>query len=494
MTYEIVVVGGGIGGLTVAALLAARGANVCLLEREAMLGGCAAPFEKFGYTFEQGAGLYSSWQPNEIHARVFSELPVEPPEARPLNPAYIVRLPDNSQVRVSEDRLEFEDSLRAAFPECSESAIQVFRQLDSVGLSISAALKRVPELISAGCVKRTRAFLPDPLTAGRIVRLSKQTVGQQLERTSFRFRRFLDLQLQELAQASSEDCSYLHASVVLSQIRKGAFSIRGGVPALAEKLAEALRRSGGTIRLNAPVLRLTYGSDRTANGVTLLSGESINASRAIISNMTIWDTYGKLIGLDHTPLSLRKILQKLTGWGAYLLFLAIDEAAAKRLPAEHIFALTEWLEDQQYDPQKSQLIFSVAPEWNPRAPTGRRAVTVHTFTNVEDWFAFHEGETEYETQDQLALEAWWTRLHDALPELGGEVEIIDTATPRTLYDLTRRKLGMVGGMRLRSEELGLLSHRTVLPNVFMVGDTTLPASGIAGVTLSGLIVANLLTR
>jgi len=48
-----------IGGLTVAALLAARGGTVCLLERESRVGGCAASFDKFGYTFEQGYGLYA---------------------------------------------------------------------------------------------------------------------------------------------------------------------------------------------------------------------------------------------------------------------------------------------------------------------------------------------------------------------------------------------------------------------------------------------------
>ena len=38
MDCEVVVVGGGIGGLTVAALLAQRGKNVCLLERQAEVG------------------------------------------------------------------------------------------------------------------------------------------------------------------------------------------------------------------------------------------------------------------------------------------------------------------------------------------------------------------------------------------------------------------------------------------------------------------------
>src|ERR671932_2147356 len=103
MAYEVVVVGGGCGGLTVAALLAARGVSVCLLEKEPRGGGCAVSFPRFGYTFEAGASVYASWQPGEIHERVFAELRVAPPEVRLVRPAYVVRLPDGTDVAIAED-------------------------------------------------------------------------------------------------------------------------------------------------------------------------------------------------------------------------------------------------------------------------------------------------------------------------------------------------------------------------------------------------------
>src|SRR5690349_3365258 len=80
MAYDVVVVGGGIGGLTVAALLSARGVKTCLLERNSQVGGCVARVEFAGYDFEPGMGLYGGFGPGQIYERVFSELPVDVPK------------------------------------------------------------------------------------------------------------------------------------------------------------------------------------------------------------------------------------------------------------------------------------------------------------------------------------------------------------------------------------------------------------------------------
>jgi phytoene dehydrogenase-like protein len=462
MNFEVVVVGGGIGGLTTAALLAARGVNVCLLERQSRVGGCVANFEHSGFQFEPTHGLYSGWEPGGIHEQIFSELSVEAPRIQRLSPAYMVRLPDGTDVPISENREDFASHLRAAFPECFESAVDFYRQL--------AQERGEPGTVSGDA-----------------------SLSAHLQHCSLRFRRFIDIQLQTFAQCSSDDCRYELAAMVLNP-QRGRWEIEGGAQTLADALAESLRRSGGTLRLNSPVLRLAYGLDSLPIGVDLLNGEQVVASHAIISNLTSWDTYGKLIGLNHTPSAISTATRKARSWGAYLLFLGMDRNAAARLPSRRVLGLTDWQDNQTYDPEVAQFVFAAASDSDPRAPDNKLAVTVSAFTNAEDWFAFHEDHSEHDEQDQRMLEAIWSQLHSAMPELGDSVEVIESATPQTLYDTTRRKFGMVGRPRTSVEapNPAKAPFATTLPNVFLVGDTVAPAPGIAGISELAFALANTL--
>src|SRR5215210_1211132 len=186
MAYEVVVVGGGIGGLTAAALLAARGMSVCLFERESRAGGCAATFEKFGYEFEQTASLYASWQPGEIHDRIFSELPLSPPEVRPAIPSYLVRLPDQTEIALGEDDAEFEARLRSAFPECADGAVNFYRELEPTGEALRRVARRVYDLRTASRLRRLRATAPEARLASRILSEMNRTAAHHLNSTSTR--------------------------------------------------------------------------------------------------------------------------------------------------------------------------------------------------------------------------------------------------------------------------------------------------------------------
>jgi phytoene dehydrogenase-like protein len=491
MDCEVVVVGGGIGGLTVAALLAQRGMNVCLLERQSHVGGCAASFDKFGFRFERGYGLYSSWQPGEIQQRIFSELEIEPPEVRALDPTYVVRLPDQSEIIVGKNIEQFEKNLREVFPECAEASIGFYRELNVVGAALRDLLERSPDLLSASKASRAYKLLIKGKAGANILAAASDSVATYLKGLSLRFRRFVDAQLQTLTQGNSDEVPYLQAALALAEVNRGMFAIRGGGAALAERLADSIKTSGGSIRLDSPVLRLAYDSGGNAVGVDLLSGEKVTAAKAIVSNLTVWDTYGKLVGLNRTPPQMRKSLQTLRGWGAYLLFLSLDDNAPASIRSDRLLTVTDWQADGSYSPENNQLFFNAAAAWDRRAPLGKRAVTVHAFTDVEDWFSFHTNEEESEAKDQLMLEGCWERLHAALPELGDSIEVIDTLNPRGYYELTRRKLGMVGNVVPTTSQFwtGQHSYVTSLPNLFVISDTTSPGN-MADICRSALVLAD----
>lgn len=351
--YDVVVVGGGIGGLTVAALLSARGMNVCLLERQSQVGGCVARVEYSGYDFDPGFGLYTSFGGDEIYERVFSQLPVAMPEVSLLQSPYVLRRVDSSDTKI---------------------------------------------------------------TTGNL------------------------------------------------------YSIAGGPASIAERLAESIKLSGGKVRLDTPVLRLAYDESGRAVGVDLLSGERL-LTRTIISNLTIWDTYGKLVGLNRTPPETKKQLNTLQGTGVYVIYAVMEAAAVTRLPA-----LRMRVEDNEGE-------FTMAVVSDPTS--GKHPVTFTTETEIDSWFTYQSSEEDYDEWDQAALEQFWKRVHTALPELGGDIEIIETANPRTYYDQTRRKLGMVLGI----EGQPIQSHKTSLPNIFLVGDTVSPASRLESVVESAVALA-----
>ena len=438
MNHEVIVIGGGIGGLTVAALLAARGVDVCLFERQSHVGGCVAKYEHLGHSFDPTFGLFSGWEADGVWERVFVELAVAPPPISKLSPNFVVRLPDGTDVRVSSDHEALEQALVNAFPECPDRAVHFIRGA-----------------------------------------LECRTDLESLNQTGENFRAFIDAQLTFLAQRTIGTAEPSRVIDTLSLAMGDLWEIDGGAQSLADCLANGFKQSGGSLRLDSPVLRLAYANDGTPNGVDLLSGERVTTTRAIISNLTVWDTYGKLVGLRRTPTAISAQLKQLSAWGVYQAFLLIDEAAVASLPARRmIFA------SSAQDTLPGHTVLNIEPANDQSRSTGKHCATLTTFTDVNEWFAFHNDSTWHEEQDQATLERVWGHLHAVAPEITDRAEVLETATPQTYYESVRRKMGMIG-----APNPGLSQSLTHLGKLFLVGDTAAYGLGLAGVADDALGLA-----
>ena len=52
--FDVIIIGGGLGGLTAGAKLAKEGKKVCLIEQHSIPGGCATTFKRKDFIMEVG--------------------------------------------------------------------------------------------------------------------------------------------------------------------------------------------------------------------------------------------------------------------------------------------------------------------------------------------------------------------------------------------------------------------------------------------------------
>jgi phytoene dehydrogenase-like protein len=116
-TYDVVVIGAGVGGLTCTNLLARRGLKVLLVEQHYMAGGYCSAFRRRGYVFDAAAHFYPLLgNPETITGRLLRELGVETGWVK-MDPVDQFHLPDGSSFAVPADFEPYLAALKAQFPD-----------------------------------------------------------------------------------------------------------------------------------------------------------------------------------------------------------------------------------------------------------------------------------------------------------------------------------------------------------------------------------------
>src|SRR5262247_3124710 len=282
--YDVIVVGGGLGGLTAAALLARAGRSVLIVERHDRPGGYAHAFRRRGYRFDSAVHLVSGCEPVPFEGGgvlhdLLSELGVrERCDFVRVDPCYRVEWPGLTLDAPCElDR--FAEAHAERFPREAKG----IRGFLEDCLTIRGEASRAEEQAGAGPLRRPERFplvlgarVEDPAACAALAALWPY-LGLPPSRVSFLY----------------------FATMLTSYVADGAYYCRGSFQAFADALVAAAAGAGGELLLRAPVRRILVEQGRAA-GVLLENGQHVRAP-VVISNADARQTIEELCGAEHFP-------------------------------------------------------------------------------------------------------------------------------------------------------------------------------------------------
>lgn len=360
---EVVVIGAGIGGLATAARLARHGVRVLVLEQHTVPGGSASYFTRAGYRFDVGASLiYGLGTEGTINfvAEALAEVG-ETVETRRDDVQIHYHLPDGLEIRTHYDRERFLEELTRYFPQeragiraFYDAAMETYRVLARVPL---VALDDVPGLV--------RGIAAAPWDALRMSQAALTTLGDLAKRylRDARLRRFVDIETFCWALTGANVTPLVNAALVFGDRHvNGVRYPLGGCSMIAEKLAAGIERHGGRIRYRSRVAAGLIRQGRVY-GVRLTTGEDITA-RAVVSNATVWDTYGQLFR-EHPLASVMFREQSLRYAQADSFTSMFGGVAQAYLPPEtavHHIVVNDW---EAYDQPRGMLFVSLPSLHDP---------------------------------------------------------------------------------------------------------------------------------
>jgi len=497
--WDVIVIGAGIGGLVTATQLAAKGANVLVLERYLIPGGSGGSFKREGYTFDVGASMifgFGEKGHTNLLTRALADVGQHCDTAP--DPAQLeYHLPGGLNVAVARDYEQFLSDLTSLFPHEAEG----IRAFYDTCWQVFNCLDAMPLLSLEDPAYLAKVFFKAPLACLGLARWLPVNVGDVARKhiSDPALLKFIDMECFCWSVMPADLTPMINAGMVFSDRHAGGINYpKGGVGVIAEKLVAGLEAHGGAIRYGARVTQVLTEAGQ-AVGVQLASGEQLQARR-VVSNATRWDTFAgeartpgtvarPLVDAAHTPKAEATWRRRYKPSPSFLsLHLGIDATVVPDGFHCHHLLLERW---EEMEAEQGVVFVSMPTLLDPTlAPAGRHILHTFTPSSIEAWR--HLSPADYRAKKQADADRLIQRLEAILPGLAGAIHHREVGTPRS----HRRFLGRMGGsygpipaMRLP----GLLPmpfNRTGISGLYCVGDSCFPGQGLNAVAFSGFACAH----
>ncbi|KAL4423632.1 hypothetical protein ABPG77_009219 [Micractinium sp. CCAP 211/92] len=491
--YDAVIIGSGMGGLSTAAQLAAKGAKVVVLEKYLIPGGSAAHFERQGFKFDVGSsmmfGFGDSGTTNLMTralASVGKRLPTVPDPTQihyhlPPSAAH----PQGWQVKVWRDYERFIADLTALFPHEREGIRRLYDEFWKVFNALNTLeLKSLEEPRYL-----LEQFAAHPLACLTLASFVATNTGDCARRwiKDPELLRFVDLECFLWSTVNADLTPMINAGMVFCDRHYGGINYPiGGVGAIPEAMAEGIQELGSYVEYKANVKEIIVegsGEAARAVGVRLADGR-VFRGKTVVSNATRWDTFEGMIGEDKLPESEKLFRQRYKKAPSFLsIHMGIRADALAPGSECHQIIVEDW--DKMEDPYGT-LFVSIPSLLDPSlCPDGTHVFHAFTPDWIDNWSGLER--PEYERKKEEVADAIVARLEKVFPGLKEATILREVGTPRTHRRFLNRTDGSYGPIPAR-RPLGMLSmpfNRTAVHGLYCVGDSTFPGQGVNAVVFSG---------
>ncbi|MFI7028599.1 phytoene desaturase family protein [Microbispora rosea] len=514
---EVIVVGGGVGGMVTALLLARDGHDVRIYERLPRLGGKLAEHRRDGFTFSIGPSLLTL-------PGLFLDLGV-PLDLLELDELCRYRFADGSTLstyRDPERTAEAVDRLAPgegrgwrAFHRWAERCLDASTRTFFVGPPSGPVVEppfrprgqrpggpaggepgRSADGPVGGYASRPAGGEPGgDLPRPRPGDLLAVAPGRTLHGLASRF--FRDARLRQYVgrYATYAGSNPYRAPAALGCVPAiehgdGGWYVRGGLPRLADALAASLDKAGVEIRLETEITEILADGERV-RGVRTALGEVVGADIVIV-NADAAALYGRLLP-DRAR--LRRIARLGLSSSAFLMLAAV-EGRTEGLPHHSVVFSGDYRREfgdifDRRRPPEDPTVYIGCPAVadDTQAPAGAESWSMLVNVPAGDPARWP---TPPEAYAELVLDRLASRGHD----LSGRLRFLDLLTPADLRD----RYGAWGGAIYGGAYGGPLApfrrpgNRGPRRGLYLVGGSVHPGGGLPLVAMGGRIVAALVRR
>lgn len=481
MKFDAIVIGSGLGGLTVASKLAKDGYKVGVFEQHFIPGGYATNFKRKGYTFdvslhgigglEYGGNLYGILSACDVIKKI---------EPLKNSEAYSIRLNDEI-ISIPNNKNEYKKFLLDRFKTEQKGIEKLFVDIDRFNNGFTRFVLDRDNSILKKIHKDVLLFIT---WSGKTVYevINKYVKNEEFIRIFTALWTYYGLPPKELSAV------YFFVPWI-SYHEYGKYYIKGGAQKLSDSFVEVIKDNGGEVYLNAYVENILY-EDGAVKGIKLKNGKEFK-SKWIISNINPISTFNMLPKEALSDREKDKIINHKIGCSLLQLYIGLDcNPRELGIPDDEVFFLEgdsheadyKLAKENQYEKSGFLLTNYNGMDSNLN-PDNKGVITITYIDNYDYW---SNNKEEYKKQKEEVCKKIIARLEKYYKGISNHIVISELATPKTMERYTKNPEGAVYGYGQYKNQAGghRLRRNTTIKNLSLVGAWTNPGGGYEG-TMSG---------